>query len=141
MNVLRFRNLDSFGAYCFECRHFKNLLQILKNLVCKRGKPLQQLVKRITEIEINRMVVDETEGIPTGTLTKKHSAGPLINGILEQQLYSPCSCPTTASSENKFVLIENFVMRNSQTQIVVRQFMQTKDFFSLLVRAFLALVC
>ena len=134
MDVLRFGNLDSYSAYCFE-----NLLQILKNLVRKSDKPLQQLVKRIGEIEINRMVQAEPERMTTGTLTNKHFAGPLINGIVGQQFKNlqlkstllavsmPNNC--VILSEDQVVLIENFVRRNSQTLIIGRKFMQNKDFF------------
>ena len=50
-DVRNFGSLDSFSAYPFE-----NHLQRIKNLVRKSAKPLQQIVKRLSELEINQVI-------------------------------------------------------------------------------------
>ncbi len=50
-DVRNFGPIDSFSAYPFE-----NFLQKIKNLVRKSAKPLQQIVKRLSELEINKVI-------------------------------------------------------------------------------------
>ena len=50
-DVFNFGNLDSFSAYPFE-----NYLQEIKNLVRKSSKPLQQIVKRLSEHDMNSLI-------------------------------------------------------------------------------------
>ena len=45
-DVLRFGSLPNFAAYPFE-----NYLQVLKKMLRKCDRPLQQIVRRVTELE------------------------------------------------------------------------------------------
>lgn len=139
LDVFRFGPLDSFSAYSFE-----NLLQILKNLVRKSAKPLQQLVKRIGEIEIVQMM-SARENIetaaPRNPLTNYHRKGPLfpnISGLqYENLLFKETKISVTMPnnciflSGNRVALVENFIKTNNgEIIILARQFMNEGDFFN-----------
>ena len=49
-DVLHLGSLQFFSAYPFE-----NYMQIIKYLTTRSAKPLQQIIKRLNEIEINRI--------------------------------------------------------------------------------------
>jgi len=135
LDVLRFGPLDSFAAYCFE-----NLLQILKNLVRKSNKPLQQIVKRIGEIEVHQMLIETPDRV--SPLSNPHNKGPLLNGI-NPSVYQyknlffnntklgislPNNCVFLTG--NRVILIENIIDFNTQILLIGRQFLKQSDFFN-----------
>ncbi len=71
-NVANFGNLDSFSAYFFE-NHF----QIIKNLVRKSAKPLQQIAKRLSERAIDEPHVENENPM----VLREHFSGPIIPNI------------------------------------------------------------
>ena len=114
-------NLDEFSAFPFE-----NKLQKMKNLLRKRGKPLQQIVRRLQEIDrakSNKKRISGNYSSSTGLyeLEGIHYSGPVLlpkfagaeqykslrfkNGVLSTSLSESC-----VFLENKDVfMIENFV--------------------------------
>ena len=132
IDVARFGPLDSFAAYPFE-----NLLQILKNLVRKSAKPLQQLVRRIGEMEML-----EGEERPTNLadeLLDCHECGPIMPGIFGYQFKNlifkgtklgtdlPNNCIFLTS--NRVACIENFIQQDNSILLIGRQFFNVGDFF------------
>ena len=73
LNVLKYGPLPSFSAYPFE-----NFMQILKKLLRKDDRPLQQVVKRIFEIMkvlAGRNV--QKRSVNSKSFGKEHTAGPI----------------------------------------------------------------
>lgn len=120
-DVRKHGNLDEFSAFPFE-----NKLQKMKNLLRKRGKPLQQIVRRLQEIDrakSNKKRISGNYSSSTGLyeLEGIHYSGPVLlpkfagaeqykslrfkNGVLSTSLSESC-----VFLENKDVfMIENFV--------------------------------
>ena len=132
LDVLRFGPLDSFAAYSFD-----NLLKILKNLVRKSAKPLQQLVKRTGEIEIVQMMAarEKNEKAPRNPLTNCHRKGPLLPYISGLQyhhlLFKETKIGVTMPNNYIFfsgyrvAIVENFLKtNNSEIVMLGRQFMK-----------------
>ncbi|XP_071639678.1 uncharacterized protein [Temnothorax longispinosus] len=73
----KFGPLDNFSAFRFE-----NYLSTIKKLIRKGDKPLQQIARRLTEIDTNSCNGNEVlENIDNIELKKRHRNGPLLNGI------------------------------------------------------------
>lgn len=72
-DVVNHGPLDSFSAFSFE-----NKLQILKNLIRKSGKPLQQLVNRLEEIENSNFKKCVQDSGINFKLNGKHELGPTL---------------------------------------------------------------
>ncbi|KAE8738294.1 hypothetical protein FOCC_FOCC016228 [Frankliniella occidentalis] len=89
IDVLNFGPLDSFSAFKFE-----NFLQVLKKMMRKGDKPLQQLVNRFIEAEqagkIQKPWMKEKSSSPT--FSRIHSNGPLTASTSAPQ-YSVCQLP------------------------------------------------
>ncbi len=132
-DVRNFGPLDSFSAYPFE-----NFLQKIKNLVRKSAKPLQQIVKRLSELEINKVIVPNLQEEEVA-LYDEHYSGPTYN-IVGKQYKSmkfkfwklgrtkPNNC--VYLNDQSIVIIENFVKRNNaQLFIVGRKFENVSDLY------------
>lgn len=76
-DVEKFGPLDEFSAFRFE-----NYLSTIKKLIRKGDKPLQQIARRLTEIDTNsnngNKMVENTNIMQ---LNKPHRNGPLLNGM------------------------------------------------------------
>jgi len=79
-DVETFGPLDEFSAFRFE-----NYLSKIKKLIRKGDKPLQQIARRLTEIDINcRNDIEILTSTNNIQLKKHHCNGPLLNGISQK---------------------------------------------------------
>lgn len=136
--------LDEISSFPFE-----NKLQKLKNLIRKSGKPLQQAVNRLSEIEKGRSIialshlsVDQTSIQSELTLCKPHSGGPVVYPHTRGQQFQSLSyrniylC-TLSDAENCVFLsgcnnvlkIENFIKFEKRIYLVGRKFLKKEDMF------------
>lgn len=79
-DVETFGPLDEFSAFRFE-----NYLSKIKKLIRKGDKPLQQIARRLTEIDTNSCNGNEIlENTNNTQLKNRHCNGPLLNGISQK---------------------------------------------------------
>lgn len=119
-DVEKFGPLDNYSAFPFE-----NYLQTLKKLVRSPHKPLQQIIRRLKEIDCNQNVLhQETQDVPL--LLLEHNSGPFpANDIFQYKMYrkikyknvifyvwqycnADCYCYT---KEGKVIKIHNILFR------------------------------
>lgn len=134
-DVRNLGSLDSFSAYPFE-----NYLQIIKNLIRKSAKPLQQIVKRLSEHEMAK-IVKPTESEENVLLYDEHFNGPTIPNICGKQFkkanvkkwkLSKCQPDNCVYlNDMSVLLIENFVKRNQQMLIIARKFELYEDLYTM----------
>ena len=133
-DVEKFGNLDSFSAYPFE-----NYLQIIKNLVRKSAKPLQQIVKRLSEHEMANLEELEMEN-ENLVLLGEHFSGPISPNMRSAKQFQTaklkswtisCKKPDNCVylNDKSVVLVENFLKNFDQVFIVGRQFALYDDLY------------
>lgn len=83
-----FGPLDNCSAFYFE-----NYMKIIKNMVRKHEKPLEQVVKRYNQICLNK----SNDFMPKHGLKKQHSMGPLVLNTIDRQY--------------KIVFMDNFTIK------------------------------
>ncbi|EFN70002.1 hypothetical protein EAG_10539, partial [Camponotus floridanus] len=76
----KFGTLDYFSAFKYE-----NYLQTFKKLLKKHDKPLEQIVRRYTEYEQNKIKENKAEECEITYLKSTHTKGPLIEGCYNPQ--------------------------------------------------------
>lgn len=81
--------MDSFSAYPFE-----NYLQIIKNIVCKSAKPLQQIVKRLSELEMTCLVEPYMENQNLMVLEDIHFSGLIIPNMRTEKQFKKTKLKT-----------------------------------------------
>lgn len=132
--------LDSFSAFPFE-----NFMQVFKKMIRKGDKPLEQVVKRLTEMMAsnycfsNNVVLD----LDTPSFSRPHSCGPLLPSSDELQQYSCVQFSTFTIRTSKpnsccflkcgsIILIENIVFSKELQgmAIVYREFVEKSNFYS-----------
>ncbi|KAE8740594.1 hypothetical protein FOCC_FOCC013894 [Frankliniella occidentalis] len=141
-DVEKFGPLDSLSAFKFE-----NFLQILKKMMRKGQKPLQQLIRRLGEAEQVGHFRKKPEKKPAENDPK--FSRPHSNGLLKSNLTGPqYTCCTLASgftvncasdankccilNDNSIILINNFAFSvSTQSMVAVgRKFSVTGNIYS-----------
>lgn len=133
--------MDSFSAYPFE-----NYLQIIKNLVRKSAKPFQQIVKRLSELEMASLVEPYMENQNLMVLEDEHFSGPLLPNMRTEKQFKRAKLKTWILSSKKpdncvylhdmsIALVENFIKRHHQIIIIGRKFESYDDLYLLPVKS------
>lgn len=140
-DVRRHGCLDDISAFPFE-----NKLQKLTNLIRKSGKPLQQAVKRLAELE--RANISETRQVRNSEIVvdRPHSKGPLLFPHTRGQQYQTLSYKNTFLSTSKaencvflnvsndVFLIENFVKLEENVSVVGRIYNKKEDMYTAVIQ-------
>ena len=133
--------LDDFSAFPFE-----NKLQKMKNLLRKSGKPLQQIVRRLDEIDKansnQQPAANSSTNTKRYTLDDIHFEGPTFpqfrmatqyktlrfkNAVLNLTKSENC---VLLSDFNDVFVIENFVKLHEQIYLVGRRFLTKEDMYT-----------
>lgn len=137
--VLRFGHMLRYSAYAFE-----NFMQFFKRLMRKSSHPLQQLVRRMIEIEKN-LIPDEVDVPDAYYLMKcEHFDGPLVGNFVGVQYkkvfmgkrvltvlrYEQGNC-CVMLDDRTIVLIENIVERDGEPYIIGKSYEDVSDLFVL----------
>ena len=133
-DVVRFGPLHNFSAFPFE-----NYLQSLKKMLRKSEKPLQQVVKRLIEID-NVRFSSKAAKIPELVFRREHNDGPLFPGYSGKQyknvtfkknFLSSCSPDSCVYLKDfSIVKIENILEIDQQAFIVGRKFVNKQDLYT-----------
>ncbi len=139
-DVRKHGSLDDFSAFPFE-----NKLQKLKNLLRKSGKPLQQVVRRLQEIETARTSKVNSQNSSTiseqYTLENIHYSGPILSHFATADQYKTLRFKntelSTSKSENCVFLenvkdvfvIENIIKHHEQIHLIGRRFLKREDMY------------
>ncbi|KAK3929625.1 Deoxyguanosinetriphosphate triphosphohydrolase-like protein [Frankliniella fusca] len=141
-DVEKYGPLDAYSAFKFE-----NFLQILKKMIRKGEKPLQQLVRRFMEAEQSGLLngkLWEHENISEPLFKQCHSSGPLKSGTTSPQ-YFVCQFPkgftiSTKSEannccklrDNSIILVNNFAFDSTKkTKVAIgRKFRNLEEAYS-----------
>ena len=133
----------AFGALeMFSCFSFENHIGILKNLVRKSAKPLQQIVNRVMEFRSNLPVQKISTNPNLIKVISEHHNGPMIPGLRGQQfervifkkLKLSCKSPDNCVviHDGSVILIANFVEnREGQVYFIGRKFMNSENLYNL----------
>ncbi|KAJ8947768.1 hypothetical protein NQ314_008552 [Rhamnusium bicolor] len=132
-DVKIFGNLDKFSAFQFE-----NYMQFLKKVLRKSEKPIQQVARRLTEIENANVNLLCSKVIPEGPY-KEHNLGPLISYCFSPQYleyhYSKILIKSKAPNnfcgltDGTIIIVGNFANNDNQTVIIDRQFNTILDYY------------
>ena len=123
-DVINHGSLDEFSAFCFE-----NKLQIIKNMLKKSGRPLQQIVRRLDEESRVLSSLRQSQCINPDRLTLQdsHCGGPMLGGFARVEQFKkfsfkntfissciPDNCVFIGDGSNKFkvILVQNWVRLN-----------------------------
>lgn len=136
-DAFRLGPIESFSAYSFE-----NYNGILKNLARKGNKPLEQIVKRITEIEQqqgNNTSVDKQYTNQFPFFSHPHTDGPLPENVVGDQFKQlayrnwtfTCKTPNNVAvlNDGTPVIISNFVFCQDKKYIVGKAFEEVLPLF------------
>ncbi|XP_054257655.1 uncharacterized protein LOC128982741 [Macrosteles quadrilineatus] len=137
-DVTVFGPLDNCSAFKFE-----NYLYSLKKCVRKGSRPLQQVVKRLTESS-NFSSTERKLNRSFPFFEQQHYNGPIFDGCNPNKQYNSAVCQNfkiTTSAPNScclindgsIVIIENFIYSTKAEAIVIicRHFKNIRDFFGL----------
>ena len=131
------------GAFeMFSCFSFENHIGILKNLVRKSAKPLQQIVNRVMELRSNHPVQKISTNPNLIKVISEHHNGLMIPGLRGQQfervifkkLILSCKSPDNCVviHDGSVILISNFVEnREGQVYFIGRKFMNSENLYNL----------
>jgi hypothetical protein len=136
--------LDEFSSFLFE-----NKLQKMKNLQRRSGRLLQQIVRRLEEIDnANRlkggMLVNNSSSNIAGQykLEDIHYTGPILpqfvgaeqykvlrfkNSVLSMSLGDNC---VFLDNENDVFIIENVIKHHERVHVIGRRFMKKEDMYN-----------
>lgn len=135
-SIKDFGPLDSSGAFPFE-----NYLQQLKKMIHKGDKPLQQIVKRLSEIAAsNSSLSPEIVDFPH--FSHPHFNGPILS--VSNNKFNQYSCIKFSNFKitNKhpncycymkcgsIVVIENIVHKKPHAVLICREFLEKRNFYS-----------
>jgi len=127
-----------------SCFPFENYLQILKKMVRKFEKPLEQVVNRYHEfLTFSNPYKDFLKKQPVLEFKRLHTKGPLINNFTGQQyeviivndfkinIKSNADCYIGFIEESKLHIckVENICMNNNEKFFIVRSFNKVEPFF------------
>jgi hypothetical protein len=140
-DVRKHGSLDDFSAFPFE-----NKLQKMKNLLRKSGKPLQQIVRRLDEIDKanknQQPAANSSRNTTKYTLDDIHFEGPIFPQFTMATQYKTLRFKNAVlnltKSENCVLLedfndvfvIENFVKLHEQIYLVGRRFLKKEDMYT-----------
>ena len=130
--VLRFGPLNTFSAYVFE-----NKLGAIKRLLRKSERPLQQIVKRIAELEVNKTI---NITLCESNFRSEHRKGPLLPRFQNCKQYSIFDLNnftlTSKVGDNCVLLlgkivvvIENLVVDNEEPFIIGKRFRDLRNLY------------
>lgn len=134
--ILRFGPLYNFSAYPFQ-----SFYQIFKKLVRKGNQVLQQIVKRVMELNIFLF-----QGVPLKEKCSiefrfEHTSGPMFSSLRPVQQFQEVKfhpwrfsiktkADCTVYLKNKTVVcIENFVKQKDCTFIIGRAYLKTENYY------------
>ena len=134
--ILRFGPLYNFSVYPFE-----SFYQIFKKFVRKGNQVLQQIVKRVMELNVFLL-----QGVPLKHKCSiefrfEHTSGPMFSHLrpaqqFQEVKYHPwrfsikTKADCTVYLKNKTVVfIENFVKQKDRTLIIGRAYLKTENFY------------
>ncbi len=139
-DVRKHGSLDSFSAFPFE-----NKLQKMKNLLRKSGRPLQQIVKRLEEIERARrdqvFASNSSRCDRKYTLENNHNLGPTLPQLSSGEQFKSLrfrNCTlTTGISENcvflengkDIFIVENILQHHEKIHLIGRRFLKKQDMY------------
>lgn len=137
-DVRNFGPLDTFSSFRYE-----NFMQKLKVLIKKDDKPLQQIAKRLQEIDNYGIKSQHCKNIEVKiSLKNKHANGPIINGCIIQYSVLKLEGMTfdiNSKANNcceltngKIIIIDNFCY-NEQIQdniIIGKEFLNKKPLYT-----------
>ena len=141
-DVKRYGSLYNFSAFPFE-----SYLNVLKKTIRKSHKPLEQLVKRLAEIENQvKGQCKNADRNKTYIFKREHQYGPVppnCHGIQFEKVWMGqrfLSCKTKADScvmmTNKtIVIIRNFVSIEGEPYIVGCSFLDACDLFTVSIES------
>lgn len=132
--------LDDFSAFPFE-----NKLQKMKNLLRKSGKPLQQIVRRLDEIDKAKSNLEIAANSSTDnrkfTLVDTHFSGPILPQFTMATQYKTLqfkntvlnitkseNCVLLADTNDVFV-IENFAKLHEQIYLIGRRYLKRENMY------------
>ena len=135
----RFGPIDSFSAYRFE-NHYGDVKRYLR----KNDRPLQQLIKRLSEKDkanLRRPQRDENEPEDGHILfSERHYEGPVMQhinggqfktakcgGKWELKCKEPDNC--VMLTDSRVIIVQNFVQFNDQKYVVGRVFLTQQDYY------------
>lgn len=137
-DALRFGPIEKFPAYPFE-----NYNGILKNLVRKGNKPLEQIVKRVIEMQLNQEAPTDVETFPSTLhplVHYEHFDGPLPQDLFGRQYKQVefrnwtfmCKTPNNIAilCDGTPIIIHNFVVSDSKTYVIGQAFVNTSPLFN-----------
>ena len=135
-------NFHKFKHFPKDCEHlgtpdefsadeYENFLQLIKNMLAKSDKPLQQIVKRLNELMLNGLLFpEEDEDDAFITTAEEHCNGPMISdgrqfskatfGHWQLTTKAPNNC--VIMKDETIVVIKNFVRTNTELFMVGRSF-------------------
>ena len=117
----------------------ENFLQKLKGMVVNKARILEQIVKRLNEIEQNS--IQEKINRPETILKKKHNSGPMpqmISGIQYREVQFKGMKITTSSPDNVVYLSETEILKvenivhstDGKVSLLGKKFVEKRNFFS-----------
>jgi hypothetical protein len=113
---LKFGPLDSFSAFPFE-----NHMQFFKKVLRKRNKPLEQVIKRMGEME-NVKILEQTKRIENVTFISK-------NKLKYKEFIVSCEKGNNCflSTKNTIILIQCMNVEENIVKLEYRQFKKVED--------------
>lgn len=136
-------SLDEFSAFCYE-----NKLQVIKNMLKKSGRPLQQIVRRLDEENrvLSSLRQSQCINLDRFTLQDSHCCGPMVEGLTCVEQFKKLSFKNTfisscipdncvfiddASNSFKVVLVQNWI-RTSDREILLlgRRYLKHEDLYT-----------
>ena len=126
-------NLDLISGFPFE-----NYLKKIKDMVRKPSSPLQQMIRRISELDSTS---SQEETLKTGkNLKMLHSDGPVPQGFLETVcqfkeveiddfVINSSEKDRCIKINSKILLVQNIIVFEGQEYIVCKEYRQIASFF------------
>lgn len=142
----RFGCLENFSAFCFE-----NKLKSIKRLVRKASLPLQQIARRLVELECHsvksvNVSAESHNASLLLSLSREHERGPLTTGFCVVKQYHKMVMGGVCFSVNQrdscvqlydksVVLIQNIVQDESGVHVIYKKFTNVVDLFAYPLRS------
>lgn len=128
-DVERYGTIDQFSAYCFE-----NYLGVLKKMLRKPNKPLEQIIKRLAERDVQAI-----DKLTYPILKKSHTEGPLImvdESVSQQykEIYLEKYCFKVSEADHGIMIKDEIgcvrnIVKSKQCISIVYQTFQAKEIF------------
>ena len=133
-DVMLHGSLENFSAFCFE-----NYLRHMKTLIRGNAKPLQQIIKRISEIQTSD---NGTVHNSLYKLRKTHNNGPLTSNLNFLKQYKHLDIGTihlsTHSPNNAIILkdkriglVKNFLDNRGSPLLIVQFYQNVQDLYDI----------